>query len=141
MGSFGFEEMLVVAVVAIIMFGKDLPSIARKVGKWYFNLKRQLTDIKDELKSQIPTEDDLDVTKDLKQIREDVNKGFAEIEKEAEADPATPSPSAGLPGPDPADPEYKPHVHDAPFDPAPRSDETPKSEEKAPAPSEAEKPA
>jgi len=113
MGSFGFEEMMVVVVVAIILFGKDLPSMARKVGKWYFNLKRQLTDIKEELKSQIPEESDF--TKDIHDISDDLKAGLSDAEVPSPPPPEdAPSPSAGLPGPDPSDPEYKPSA----FDPA-----------------------
>jgi sec-independent protein translocase protein TatA len=113
MGSFGFEEMLVVVVVAIILFGRDLPAMARKVGKWYFNLKRQLTDIKEELKSQIPEE--ADFTKDVHDISDDLKAGLSDAEVPVPPPPEeVPSPSAGLPGPDPSDPEYKPSS----FDPA-----------------------
>ena len=59
MGSIGFGEMLLVLVVAILVYGKDLPRIARKVGRWYANLKRQMTDIKDEIVRQIPDEEEL----------------------------------------------------------------------------------
>ncbi len=110
-------------VVAIILFGKELPGVARKAGKWYFNLRKQLTDIKDELKSQIPDVDDLDVTKDLKEIREGIKKDLEQplaesIEEPPPAvqQPPIPSPSANLPGPEAGDPEYKPDVH-ARFDP------------------------
>ena len=95
MGSFGFEEMMVVAVVAIIVYGKDLPQIARKVGRWYGKIKRQLSDMKDEIVRQIPEEPEEDE--------------FRAPPGGSEPDPGhgSPSPSAGLPGPDPSDPEYK----------------------------------
>lgn len=101
MGSFGFEEMVVVAIVAIVAFGRDLPQVARKVGRWYGKLKRQLTDMKDDIVSQIP---------------EDVDD-FRAPPGGSEPDPPGhegPSPSAGLPGPDPSDPEFR---KDRPFDP------------------------
>jgi Tat protein translocase TatB subunit len=101
MGSIGFEEMLIVAIVAIVIYGRDLPSIARKAGKWYGKLKRQISDMKDEIVRQIPDEDD-----------------FKAPPSSSEPDPPghePPSPSAGLPGPDPSDPEYK---GSAPFDPS-----------------------
>ncbi|HTF56312.1 MAG TPA: twin-arginine translocase TatA/TatE family subunit [Planctomycetota bacterium] len=101
MGSIGFEEMLIVAIVAIVIYGRDLPSIARKAGRWYGKLKRQVTDMKDEIVRQIPDDDD-----------------FKAPPSSSEPDPpghAPPSPSAGLPGPDPSDPEYK---GAAPFDPS-----------------------
>ncbi|HZN61268.1 MAG TPA: hypothetical protein VFC90_02565 [Planctomycetota bacterium] len=95
MGSFGFDEMMVVAIVAIVIYGRDLPQVARKVGRWYGKLKRQLTDMKEEIVRQIPDEPDEDE--------------FRPPPGRSEPDPGhgAPSPSAGLPGPDPSDPEYR----------------------------------
>jgi len=103
MGSIGFDEMLVVVVVAILVYGRDLPSVARKIGRWYSKLKRQLGDMKDDIIRQIPDED---------------GDEYKAPPSSSEPDPPghdAPSPSAGLPGPDPSDPEYK---GNAPFDPA-----------------------
>ena len=61
MGSIGFEELLIVGVVAIILFGKDLPSVARKVGGWYMKAKRQISDIREEIQRQIPPIEDDDL--------------------------------------------------------------------------------
>ncbi|HZL71803.1 MAG TPA: twin-arginine translocase TatA/TatE family subunit [Planctomycetota bacterium] len=104
MGSFGFEEMLVVAVVAILAFGKDLPQFARKAGKWYGKIKRQLSDMKEEIVRQIPEDIDEDEFRPPPG-KSDPDPGHGE----------PPSPSAGLPGPDPSDPEYK---ESSSFDPA-----------------------
>ena len=106
MGSFGFDEMLVVAIVAIVVFGKDLPQMARKVGRWYGKLKRQMTDMRDDIVRQIPEDPEPDE--------------FRAPPGGSDPDPGhgAPSPSAGLPGPDPSDPEYK---EPQPFDPARKS--------------------
>ncbi|MBI4565204.1 MAG: hypothetical protein HY716_10975 [Planctomycetes bacterium] len=93
MGSIGFDEMLIVAIVAIIAFGKDLPAVMRRVGRWYSKILRQFNDMKEEIARQIPDEDLLD-------------------------DSPPPSSSARLPGPDPSDPEYDPRPFD-PFRPPP----------------------
>jgi len=106
MGSFGFDEMLVVAIVAIVIYGKDLPQMARKVGRWYGKLKRQLSDMREEIVKQIP---------------EDIEENeYRAPPSGSEPDPGHggPSPSAGLPGPDPTDPEYK---EPQPFDPSQKS--------------------
>jgi Tat protein translocase TatB subunit len=86
MGSLGFDEMLVVVLVAILVFGKDLPSVARRVGGWYAKLRRHVADVKDEFQRQIPT-DDLDLTRAMHV-------------------PVGTAPEPRLPGPDPSDPEY-----------------------------------
>jgi len=89
MGSLGFDELMVVVVIAIIVFGKDLPSVARKVGQWYSKVKRHVSDLKDELQRQAP---DLDAPID---------------EQKTYEPPPGSTPSAALPGPEPGDPEYK----------------------------------
>lgn len=61
MGSIGFDELLIVVLVAIIAFGRDLPSVARKVGGWYSKFRRHVSDIKDELQRHIPEEPDVDL--------------------------------------------------------------------------------
>lgn len=107
MGSFGFEEMVVVAIIAIVVYGKDLPQIARKVGNWYGKVKRQLSDMRDDIVRQIPEEPDENV--------------YRAPPGGSEPDPGhgAPSPSAGLPGPDPTDPEYR---DPAAFDPSRKRD-------------------
>ena len=103
MGSIGFEEMVLILVVAILVYGKELPKVARKVGRWYSNLKRQMSDIKDEISRQIPDEDDFMAP-----------PGESPPDPPGHAPPPLGStPSADLPGPDAGDPEYRP-----PFEPA-----------------------
>ncbi len=57
MGDFSFSELIVIAVIAIVLYGKDLPSAARKLANLYSKFRRQLTDIKDEIQRQIPPEE------------------------------------------------------------------------------------
>lgn len=57
MGSLGFEEMIAIAIIAILVYGRDLPGAARKLAGFYSKLRRQLNDIKDEIQRQIPAED------------------------------------------------------------------------------------
>ncbi len=57
MGEFGFSEMVLIAIVAIVIYGKDLPSAARKMAQVYNKLRRQLTDVKDEIQRQIPIDE------------------------------------------------------------------------------------
>jgi Sec-independent protein translocase protein TatA len=95
MGSLGFDELLVVILVAIIVFGKNLPQVARKVGQYYARFKRHISDLKDDFQRQMP-----DIEEDVK----------APEPPPAAPDPPPPlgtTPSANLPGPDPGDPEYR----------------------------------
>jgi sec-independent protein translocase protein TatA len=45
-GSIGYQELVVVGVVAILLFGKRLPDVARSWGNSYRDLRRSLNDIK-----------------------------------------------------------------------------------------------
>jgi len=52
MGNIGFPEMLVIAVVALLVFGpRRLPDMARQAGKALKEFKRVTGDLTDELKS------------------------------------------------------------------------------------------
>jgi Tat protein translocase TatB subunit len=57
MGDLGFSEMIAIAVIAILVYGKELPQAARKLAALYSKLRRQVTDIKDEIQRQIPDEE------------------------------------------------------------------------------------
>ena len=70
MGDVGFAELLVLVIVAILCFGKDLPMVARKGARVAGKLRRQLLDIKEEVKRQIPL-DDFDVSSDVRRSLED----------------------------------------------------------------------
>lgn len=57
MGDIGFSELVAIAIIAILLYGKELPAAARKIAGLYTKFRRQLTDIKDELRQQIPEEE------------------------------------------------------------------------------------
>ncbi len=57
MGDIGFSELVAIVIIAILLYGKDLPQAARKLASLYSKLRRQLTDIKDEIQRQIPAEE------------------------------------------------------------------------------------
>lgn len=57
MGDIGFSELVVIVIIAILIYGKDLPQAARKMASLYSKFRRQLTDIKDEISRQIPVEE------------------------------------------------------------------------------------
>lgn len=57
MGDIGFTELIAIAIIAILIYGKDLPVAARKMANLYTKFRRQLADIKDDLRRQIPEEE------------------------------------------------------------------------------------
>jgi sec-independent protein translocase protein TatB len=98
MGDIGFSEMLVILVVAILAFGKDLPQVVRKVGRFVGKARRYLLDIKDEVQRQIPVED-FDVRDDLRKVDHDVQNAVEDDVYHPAPDPE-PAPVAEPPKPE-----------------------------------------
>ncbi|MBI2901686.1 MAG: hypothetical protein HYY17_15995 [Planctomycetes bacterium] len=71
MGDLGFDEILAIAIVAVLCFGKDLPMVARKVGRVVGKVRRYLMDIKEDVRRQLPM-DDFDVARDAAKDAVDV---------------------------------------------------------------------
>ena len=57
-GSLGMGELLVIGVIAVILFGKNLPDVARSLGRSYTQFRRGLQDIQSEVYSSTYTNDD-----------------------------------------------------------------------------------
>ena len=51
-GGFGWMEITLVLVVAVIIFGRKLPDVSRSIGRGLRELQRGLHDIKDEVDPQ-----------------------------------------------------------------------------------------
>jgi sec-independent protein translocase protein TatA len=54
LGPIGTTEMIVIAVIALLMFGGRLPEIARSLGKSVNQFKRGLKDVEDDLNTPEP---------------------------------------------------------------------------------------
>jgi sec-independent protein translocase protein TatA len=55
--NLGFGEMLMLAVVAVMMFGGRLPDVARKVGRQVTEFKRGMNTQLDELRTDVAVEE------------------------------------------------------------------------------------
>ncbi len=49
----GFQELLVIGIIAVILFGKNLPDVAKKAGKYYYDFTRGLREMQTDLKTSI----------------------------------------------------------------------------------------
>jgi len=47
--SLGMSEMLVIGIIAVLLYGKRLPEVARNLGRGFSEFKRGLYDIQDEI--------------------------------------------------------------------------------------------
>lgn len=84
MDSFGIQEMLVIAVVALVVFGPEkLPELARQGAKWVSRFRAQATSSLDELRKAADLED-LEqefgsIRDDLRGARDAVTKPFRDV--------------------------------------------------------------
>ena len=96
MFNIGFAELLLVLVIAYVFVGpKDLPKVARWLGRMVKKLRQLLKEVKDEVgwdEMMNETEDirkdidqtvkDADVTKDLRDAAKELNKNLGEAKQD-----------------------------------------------------------
>ena len=51
-GGIGFNEMLIIGVLAVLLFGKRLPEVARNVGQSYQQFRKGLSDLQSSISSE-----------------------------------------------------------------------------------------
>ena len=74
MPQIGWFEILIIVVLAILIIGpKDFPIMLKKIGGWvgsikkYFNeIQKDVTDMKDTVENEISVEENLNINKDKK---------------------------------------------------------------------------
>ncbi len=83
MFNIGFTEMLVIAALALIFIGpKQLPEIARTLGRLLNDLKRSTNSFTDELKSQVDYDFEEELRKRRIALGDSTEKSLAEDNKE-----------------------------------------------------------
>jgi sec-independent protein translocase protein TatA len=75
----GAMEMIVILVVAVLLFGKRLPEIARGMGKSVTEFKKGLKETTKDI-----DKDDLDISSDISaDVEEDIEKQSKDTDKKA----------------------------------------------------------
>lgn len=57
-GGIGSAELIVLLIVAVILFGRKLPEVARTVGGSYAQFRKGLTEIQNSIESEVDESDD-----------------------------------------------------------------------------------
>jgi Sec-independent protein translocase protein TatA len=63
--NFGMGEMLLLAIVALLLYGSDLPEVAKTWGKAYAEFRRNLNGFRSELNNVIYSEPEQDAPRKL----------------------------------------------------------------------------
>ena len=88
--NLGFSEMALVAIIALLLYGSDLPEVARTWGKAYQEFRRNLHGIRNDLNNVIYAEPEDEAPRKL-QYYPEFQEPEADVEAEADAEPESAS--------------------------------------------------
>ncbi len=87
MFDFGFSEMLIVAVVALVVLGPErLPRVARQAGEWMGKLQRYVRDVKSDISRQMELEELRKLQSEVKDAASNLESSFKSTVAEAQSD-------------------------------------------------------
>ena len=76
-GGIGYLEVILIAMVAVMLFGSRLPEVARSVGQSYTQFRKGLNDIQSSVKSELDKEID-----EVKKIPHELESALEEDEED-----------------------------------------------------------
>jgi sec-independent protein translocase protein TatA len=91
--NFGMGEMLLLAIVALLLYGSDLPEVAKTWGKAYSEFRRNLNGFRSELNNVIYSEPEQDAPRKL-QYYPEFHNDVAENDVANEGDSTAAEPSS-----------------------------------------------
>ena len=96
MGQLGFQELLIIFVIALLVFGpKKLPELGKSLGKGLREFKRATEDLKSNWEDQMKEVEEpvKEAAKDLTEAGKDVKTEFYAPETSSPASATAPAPS------------------------------------------------
>lgn len=100
MGDIGLGEILLIVILALLLYGKDLPQAARKAGAAYARFKTKMRDLQSEVMKEVP---EGDLQREIDQADEAAGK---EPKKPAELPPPRTDDSNSASHTDEGDPSF-----------------------------------
>lgn len=82
LGPIGWQELLILAVIGVLIFGKRLPEVGRSIGKGIVEFKKGLAGVDEDIEQAV-------TERGKKQIEEDAgNSTTVETHAESKAEPS-----------------------------------------------------
>ena len=99
MGQLGFQELAVIFLIALLVFGpKKLPELGKSLGKGLREFKRATNDLKASWDEQVRESEIADAAKEFRTIRRDVDADLREATRQETAAGKAPEASTPAPG-------------------------------------------
>lgn len=107
-GPLGMQEMLIILVVALIVFGpRKLPQIGKTLGKSVAEFRRTSTELRSTLEREVQMEEFRAARSEVSELKKDVTDLGRGLDPDRGSGPSGPKPSAGESSP-PADSQAGP---------------------------------
>ncbi len=103
MFDIGFWELVVIAVIALVVFGPEkLPQFARRAGYWIGRIRRQVNDVRSEIEREIAFDE---MRRAREKLEAPLNALAGDLEKATRTDPAISAGRAAPPAGESAPPK------------------------------------
>lgn len=87
MFDFGFSELMVIGLVALVVLGPErLPRVARQAGQWMGKLQRYVADVKSDINRQMELEELRNLQKEVTDAAREVKTSFESSIQEAQSE-------------------------------------------------------
>ncbi|HRO58657.1 MAG TPA: Sec-independent protein translocase protein TatB [Burkholderiaceae bacterium] len=87
MFDFGFSELMVIGLVALVVLGPErLPRVARQAGQWMGKLQRYVADVKSDINRQMELEELRNLQKEVTDAAREVKSSFESSVNEAQSE-------------------------------------------------------